>query len=140
MEVTEALRQRLVDTAAIAAAVGARIYPDVLPQSWKPSVGTAVVYQLVSAVVAEDLEGPVDAENWRIQFDVWSNDRKTSQAVARLLQDELAEIAQEAVGAVWIDGVSVAGGQRWTSSAPPDGSDDWWYCTSFDVRVAHQVR
>jgi hypothetical protein len=64
-----ALRKHLLDDPAIAATVGARIYPMVLPQG---IVATSIVYTRVSGVGDHTMQGASGLNQPRYQIDAWS--------------------------------------------------------------------
>ncbi len=139
MEVTTELRAAIVANVAIAAAAGTRVYPGSLPQTWLPSTGVAVTYQVISAVTANGLRGASGHETWRVQYDVSAATELEAARVARLLQTLLESIQQRSVGGVWVDGIAVAGGMRTSTVPPAGGSDEWLYVWSFDVKVSFQL-
>jgi hypothetical protein len=80
------LRRHLLDSAAIAARVTARVYTPILPQ--KVSY-PAIQLQLISDVEDLQMRGPDGLTRVRIQVDSWAQTRDAAQSVGRLCVQRL---------------------------------------------------
>lgn len=69
MTAERALRERLLQTSAVADLVGDRMYPDELPQS--PTY-PAIVYTRISSVDGLTIDGRHGLQRTRIQVDAWA--------------------------------------------------------------------
>jgi hypothetical protein len=80
------LRAYLLDDAAIAAIVGTRIYPIVLPQG---QVQTSIVYTRISGFGDNHMLGPSGLSRPRIQIDCWSQSADTAAQLANLVKERV---------------------------------------------------
>jgi hypothetical protein len=80
----DALFSALSGAAAVNSIVGTRIYPNTMPQGPRPVNYTAIVYQVVSDVPANDLTGDASnrLRNVRVQIDCYAKQYDTAQALA----------------------------------------------------------
>lgn len=78
MSIQSAVYERLTTHSGTAALVGARVYPQVLPQT--PTY-PAITYQRVSGGNMQSLAGPTGLGHPRVQIDCWA---KTQAAVLAL--------------------------------------------------------
>jgi len=85
-DVRVGLRAYLLDDAAIAAIVGTRIYPIVLPQG---QVQTSIVYTRVSGIGDNHMEGPSGLSRPRFQVDCWSQSIDTASQLANLVKERI---------------------------------------------------
>jgi hypothetical protein len=134
-DIGSTLRSVLLADGAISALVSTRIYPDARPQDCELP---AIEYSIVSSVDHQDLSGPTGTETARIQFDIYALTRLDANALADLAKKLLAGLQQESSYGVWIEGATIAGGIRYGSVDPSDGSDEKTRMTSFDVQVTWQ--
>ena len=72
MDAPTALRQHLVDDAAVASVFGTRIYPVTFPQAPDFATGPAMTYQMVSNLTEYSHEGPANLNEARLQFDIYA--------------------------------------------------------------------
>ncbi len=79
MTISQALRAFLLARPSIVALVGARIYPQILPQ--KPTY-PAITYAQASGVRLRILEGPAGRARPRISINSWADTHETMDAVA----------------------------------------------------------
>jgi Protein of unknown function (DUF3168) len=80
------LRAYLLDDAAIAAIVGTRVYPIVLPQG---QVQTSIVYTRISGFGDNHMLGPSGLSRPRIQIDCWSQSIDTAAQLANLVKERI---------------------------------------------------
>ncbi|GLC92318.1 hypothetical protein Tamer19_17260 [Cupriavidus sp. TA19] len=81
---------------AALAGIGAKAYPDVAPLGApKPYV----TYQAVGGQDANDLSGPADLENQRMQINAWSETRAATVATMRAARSALVAAGALPIGA-----------------------------------------
>lgn len=137
------LRDYVLEDAAIAAAVGAAVYPDHLPQS---TDFPAIVFQVISRTWVQHLAGIAAAGSLRVQWDVYAATHAAAEAVAELLVARFRSLA--AACPTTIGGASESSsesdsgtavcdveiqGPRSRADAPDDGSDQWTYVAGLDT-------
>lgn len=107
--------------------VGARIYPNHLPQS---PVFPALTYTLIDAVHDHTLPKASGIVSARIQFDVFSHNLSECVAVIEAIRQAL----QRYTGSYGTEEVlaSKCVSDRNLSEAPQDGSQNWLYRKSSD--------
>jgi hypothetical protein len=86
MTISEALRAFLLAQPSIAALVGTRIYPQVLPQ--KPAY-PAITYAQVSGIRVRGLDGPTGRARPRIAVNSWGASHREMDAVASAVRAAL---------------------------------------------------
>ena len=84
--IRSALRAHLLDDAAIAAVVGARVYPLKMPQG---QTGTSIVYSRISNSGDHHMEGPSGLSSPRMQIDCWSTNPDTAASLADLVKERI---------------------------------------------------
>jgi hypothetical protein len=126
------LRTYLLADTAVAAAIGARMYADALPQA---ATLPAVVYQVISRTHVQHLKGITTAGTVRVQLDCYADTRLTADAVAEAIVGRLRTLAATpaAIGAGSYVGDLEIQGPRSEATGPADGSDEWVYSSSMDV-------
>lgn len=72
--------------AAALADIGVKVYPDVAQSN---AARPYVTYQAVGGQDVNDLDGPADLENQRVQISVWSATRAETVASMRLVRNAL---------------------------------------------------
>lgn len=128
------LRTKLAGTAAIAAIVGTRIYPDRLPQS---TTLPALVYYGVSGVDEPQLSGLVGQAQQRLQVDAYASTRLVANSLALAVRDALTSSWGRGTWStgVYVNGCVPEGGERYDTQDVGDGSDDPQYITSRDYLI-----
>lgn len=134
-DIGSTIRSVLLADGAISALVSTRVYPDAREQG---CALPAIEYSIVSSVDHQDLSGLTGTETARIQIDVYALTRLDANSLADLCKRLLAGLQQESAYGVWIEGVNIAGGVRYGSADPSDGSDEKTRTTSFDIQVTWQ--
>lgn len=87
IDVRAALRAVLLADAAVAAIVGARVYPAILPQGvTQPSV----VQSLISEETDYHMQGPSGLASMRVQVDAWALDQDDAVELAGAVKDVLS--------------------------------------------------
>lgn len=81
-----ALRTHLLADVGLAALIGTRVHPLILPQG---SVFPALTYQQISDLPGHTLGGPVDLHRIRMQIDVWASTYLSMEAVSAALRTAL---------------------------------------------------
>lgn len=80
------LRAYLLDDANIAAIVGTRVYPVILPQGVTTS---SIVYKRISNIGDWHMQGPSGIGRPRIQIDCWSQDADVAANLGLLVKQRL---------------------------------------------------
>ncbi len=86
MMLAESLRDYLIADSGLSALVSERVHPVLLPQN---STLPAVTYQLISQDPLHTLDGPVNLNRPRVQFDVWADTYLEMEAVNDALRNAL---------------------------------------------------
>ena len=133
MSAALALRSYLLEASAISNLVGARVYPNTLPQG---ATLPSVVYYAISATHAPGLAGIVDAGTCRVQLDCYAATRLVADQVSAAIVARCKTLS--AAGPTTIGtGTKVCDveitGPRDDQQPPADGSDEWQYISSVDV-------
>ena len=133
-----ALVTHLATIEGVRTLIGNRIFPDALPQG---VTLPAVVYYVIDSVGEEDLQGPAGLAQSRVQLDAYAVER----TVANSIVDKLRRKPPNGLvghrgdmGGLFVHGISTAGGRRFDSSPPNEGSDVWRYVASQDFMVSHE--
>lgn len=97
---SDAIYTRLKNDTAIAALVGARIYPSSLPDG---VTYPALSFFMVSDLRDHTLSGPINLSRPRIQIDIWSSKKTEMQKLSKLIRVALDGFSGP-VGGVGYDG------------------------------------
>jgi hypothetical protein len=127
------LQTYLLTVNALSTLVGTRIYPDVLPQSYRVATGGAIVYETKSATPTNSLSEHHDTERVRIQYDCYGSTRPAADALARALQTALEAKRQGALTSLSVTELTIDSGIVDETVPPQDGSDAWRYVASLDI-------
>lgn len=128
----------LLADAGVAALVGTRFEPDVLPQGYSVDQGGAMTYTTISTLHDHGLNGLSGIARSRIEI--------TTYAKTRLGANEIAEAVRSAdlvgyvgtLGDVTIESVMLESGSQSLEEGPTDGSQEHRYLTVFDFLIAYQ--
>jgi len=132
-DIGAAARTKLVGTAAVAAILGTRIYPDQLPQS---TTLPAAVYYGISGVDEPRLTGLAGFAQERVQIDAYASTRLAANALALAIRDALTSSwGRGTWGTVPVSGCVPEGGERYDTQGVGDGSDERQYITSRDFQI-----
>lgn len=143
-----ALRLFALDDTLLAAKLGDRLRPSALAQR---DVTPFVTYDVISSDADEALDGDMQHQTDRIQFDVYSTDEAEGRSIARRLRGVLfdangtlpADVASIDVPeppTVHITGIGTAAMLRdMPPESPTDGNDSWRYRCSFDLLVSYST-
>lgn len=132
-DIGAATRTKLVGTAAVAAILGTRIYPDHLPQS---TTLPAAVYYGISGTDEPQLSGLAGFATERIQIDAYASTRSAANALALAIRDALTSSwGRGTWGTVGVSGCVPEGGERYDTQGLGDGSDERQYITSRDFFI-----
>lgn len=133
-DVEAAVYDRLANDPDIAAAVGGRIFPEVVPAD-KPF--PAVAYMMVQRTFGQNLDGPNGLSAARFAITVCA----MKEADCEPLMDKVLPLFHRSQG-VWA-GVSVLSSIAATSSddyePPAHASDDLYYMLTQEIVVNHRV-
>lgn len=87
MTIEDAIQDRLADTTAVVARVGARIYRGWIPQrAGRP----CITFQRISTTPVNGSTGPSGTQNIRIQVDVWALTPSEARAIATAVAGALS--------------------------------------------------
>ncbi len=104
MTISQALRSFLLARPSIVALVGARIYPQILPQ--KPTY-PAITYAQISGVRVRNLKGRAGRARPRVSINSWADTHETMDAIASAVRAALdgyaGPMGDLVVGSVTLD-------------------------------------
>lgn len=86
MSIGFAIRHRLLAYSALATLVGSRVYNNYLPQNYAPR---ALVYQVLSEDVSDDISGTGSLFRAQIQIESWSKEDTDTQILAEHVRKAL---------------------------------------------------
>jgi len=133
------LRGYLLDDAAIAAIVGSRLHPLVLPQG---DTGPSIVYRRISPIGDHHMQGASGLVSTRTQIDCWALTADAAAALADLVKERLDGFAgtmlwgeDSPAEAIVVQGIFFRGGlgDDYDSTAK-------LYRTSYDYEIWHEER
>ena len=140
-DIGAATRTKLIGTAAVAAILGTRIYPDHLPQG---ATLPAAVYHVVSGTDEVDLAGMSGVAHARIQIDAYAktagsvDGRTAANALSTAIRDALATTHNRGLwGTVATLGTTPQGGERYDTQSVGDGSDERQFITMRDYLISY---
>lgn len=133
-----AVRSYLIADAAVAQLVGARIYPDALPQGYRMNTGGALTYSIISTAHDHLINGLAGIARSRLEFTAVASGRAAANEIAEAVRASgLVGFTGDLHG-VEIEGVMLDSGVQSLTESPTDGSQDRWYLTVFDYLIAYQ--
>lgn len=103
------LRSFILGDSTVAALIGTRFYPDLLPQN---AQFPAVSYNLVSETYGHVMRGPNVVSSARVQIDSWAETKEEAEAVSSAIHARL-DAYQGAMGTSVVQGVFAADGRDW---------------------------
>jgi hypothetical protein len=133
-----AVRGYLTANAGVAALVGNRIYPDVLPQGYTIKTGGALTYTIVSTVHDHLINGLAGIARSRIEFASFASTRAGANLIAEAVRVSGLQGYTGAMGGVFIESVMLSGGVQTLDERPTDGSQEHRYMAVFDYLFAYQ--
>ena len=134
-DIGAATRTKLIGTAAVAAILGTRIYPDHLPQG---ATLPAAVYFVVSGTDEVDLAGMSGVAHARVQIDAYATTRTAANALSTAVRDALAATHNRGLwGTVATLGTTPQGGERYDTQSVGDGSDERQFITMRDYLISY---
>jgi len=134
-DIGAATRTKLIGTAAVAAILGTRIYPDYLPQG---ATLPAAVYHVVSGSDEVDLAGMSGVAHSRVQIDAYATTRTSANLLALTIRDSLAATYNRVLwGTVATLGTTPQGGERYDTQSVGDGSDERQFITMRDYLISY---
>lgn len=131
-DVAISIRTWLLAQATVTAAVGQRIYTDVLPQN---PVLPAITFSKLYTNHDHTLSNLAGLAHTRLQFDCYATTRATANQLAEIIRGTGIVALRGTVESVWISGVRLEEGQRNFVDYPRDDSDEHRYVTNFDLVV-----
>jgi hypothetical protein len=133
-----AIRAYLAANAGVAALVGSRIYPDVLPQGYSVATGGALTYMVISTTHDHLINGLSGIARSRIEFTAFAKTRVIANAIAEAVRTSGLQGYTGAMGGVFVESVMIDGGIQTGDERPTDGSQEHRYLTIFDYLIAYQ--
>lgn len=132
-DIGAATRAKLLATSGVSTLLGARVYPDRLPQG---ATLPAAVYHLISLQEEVDLAGLTGVGHARVQVDAWAATRLAANALALAIRDALATSGGRGTwGTVYVSGC-VPTNERYDTQEQGDGSDEPRYITQRDFLIS----
>jgi len=101
IDIRPSLRTYLLDSAPIAAVVGARVYPSRIPQG---VTGTSIVYTRISGGGDYHLQGLSGFARHRYQIDAWAKTINEAASLADFIRDRIDGF-RGSMGAVTVHGI-----------------------------------
>ena len=133
-----AVRAYLAADVGVAALVGVRIYPDVLPQGYSVATGGALTYTIIDTVHDHLINGLSGIARSRIEFAAIGKTRVIANAIAEAVRASDLQGYTGAMGGVSVESVMIASGIQTLDERPTDGSQEHRYLTVFDYLIAYQ--
>jgi hypothetical protein len=133
-----AVRAYLAADVSVAALVGVRIYPDVLPQGYSVATGGALTYTIIDTVHDHLINGLAGIARSRIEFAAFGKTRVIANAIAEAVRASDLQGYTGAMGGVLVESVMIASGIQTLDERPTDGSQEHRYLTVFDYLIAYQ--
>jgi hypothetical protein len=133
-----AVRAYLAADVNVAALVGVRIYPDVLPQGYSVATGGALTYTIIDTVHDHLINGLSGIARSRIEFAAFGKTRVIANAIAEAVRASDLQGYTGAMGGVLVESVMIASGIQTLDERPTDGSQEHRYLTVFDYLIAYQ--
>jgi len=133
-----AIRGYLAANGGVSAAVGSRIYPDVLPQGYSVRNGGALTYTIIDTVHDHLINGLAGIARSRIEFAAFASTRAGANLIAEAVRASSLQGFTGAMGGVLVESVMIASGIQTLDERPTDGSQEHRYMTIFDYMIAYQ--
>jgi hypothetical protein len=133
-----AVRGYLAANSGVAAAVGTRIYPDVLPQGYSVKAGGALTYTIIPGTHDHLLNGLAGIGRNRIEFAAFASTRAGANLIEQAVKKSGLIGFTGAMGGMLIESVTYDGGPETRDEGPTDGSQEHRYLTIFDFMFAYQ--
>ena len=133
-----AIRGYLAGNGGVAAAVGVRIYPDVLPQGYTVKTGGALTYTIIDTVHDHLINGLAGIARSRVEFAAFASTRAGANLIAEAVRASSLQGYTGAMGGVLVESVMLESGIQTLDERPTDGSQEHRYITVFDYKIAYQ--
>lgn len=133
-----AIRGYLAANGGVAAAVGVRIYPDVLPQGYTVKTGGALTYTIIPGTHDHFLNGLSGIGRNRVEFAAFASTRAGANLVEQAVKYSGIIGFTGAMGGMLIESVAYESGPGGLDERPTDGSQEHRYVTVFDFMIAYQ--
>jgi hypothetical protein len=132
------IEKYLAANAGVAALVGTRIYPVVLPQPYNYSQGAALTYRVLSRPSNHLINGIDGICRARIEFSAFSSLYELSEQVADAVRQSGLPGFVGLMGDKQIESVQLSDGGDTYDESPNDGGQSHRYVTVFDYLVTYQ--
>lgn len=133
-----AIRGFLIADATVLAAVGSRVYPDILPQGYSVADGGALTYTVIDTIHDHMINGLAGIARSRIEFAAYSGTRAGANLIAEAVRESGLAGTTGNVGGVFVESVMLVDGIQTLDERPTDGSQEHRYLTVFDYLIAYQ--
>lgn len=139
MAVEKAIRNYLLTKSAVTSLIGsgasARIWPDVVDQTWKVADGPCVTYEIIDSTEVHTLTDRTGFVSSRFSFCCYAGSRMSANATARAIKNCGIAAIKGLYSSVSIRGVEIESGIRTEVEKPDDGKASFRYLTFFDLMV-----
>lgn len=133
-----AVRGYLASNGGVAAAVGVRIFPDVLPQGYSVRTGGALTYTIIDTQHDHLINGLAGIAKSRIEFAAFASTRAGANLIAEAVRASSLQGFTGAMGGILVESVMLESGIQTLDERPTDGSQEHRYVTVFDYKIAYQ--
>lgn len=131
----QALAARLASLADVLLVAGGNVFPSRRPQKRQLP---CLTYRIVSKPRDPDLDGPAGIARARVQVSAWSHRYGDAKQLVQAVRAGLPIGFRGLLG----PGVVVTGtthtGESDLAEAPTDGTDDWTYQITFDLKINYR--
>lgn len=139
--VEAAIRNFLLTKSAVTALVGsgdsARIRPNVVEQTWRPTQGPFVTYEQISSDEEHTLADRTGFVQTRFQFTTYASTPLSANATARTIKNCGLAAMKGTYSTVKIRGVTIESGLRTDVEKPNDGTANFVHIAQFDIMVSY---
>lgn len=131
----KAFRTKLLSYPAVTAAVGQRIYPDVLPQK---ATMPAMLATVISTRRETHLMDVTRTAHSRIQIECYALTRAGADELAHIVRKTGIAAFRGTVNGVEFLGITIDSGEQHMQEEPTDGNQEHRYITMFDFLISYR--
>lgn len=138
--VEAAIRNYLLTKSAVTDLVGTtgdRLRPLVVEQTWQPTQGPFVTYEIISSDEVSTLSDRSGFVSSRIRFTAYASTPLTANATVRAIKNCGIAAIKGVYSSVDIRGVVIESGIRTDVEKPDDGTAGYRYLAEFDLMVSY---
>lgn len=137
----EALCEYLLTKAAVTSLIGtgdaARLWTDVLPETYSNADGPAATYQIIDGLDEHTISDRCGFVQARVQIACFAATRSAANVLARAIKNCGITALKGVSGGVDFRGVEVARGISTFDDSPTDGSQEHRYLADFDLMISY---